>query len=1469
MKRKLLLAIVALMCSIGTWATDYTSSLPANGKNWSGFTASGPWKGNENITLTGPKGQCSELSDYKFAEVYYDKNTGTVFEISETLTVPNGTYVFQIAAFGRRANVFTEDADLATGIKGEVFAGDATVAVTSNTFVYYTVTTTVTTGSLKVGLRAKDGNLPNWWGYTDATLVRVDDGSADLTRLIVNPTATSAIDGWTASTSDAHRNDKTGFDGAKGFFELCTWGAAWDLNLSQTINNLPNGYYKVKAAGQLSASDTYMKMSANGYESYFNPNDVTNGNILADGTVTTIGSGVAGWRYNEVVCKVTNGSLAIVVQGAATVEKRWANFDNVTLTYLGSEATSASPMDVTGILKNASVDNGYTGWTVTGSGTFAQKIGTTNQGRGYEFYHGSRDLSQALSSLANGKYQVSVQAAWRDAQTTQLYATTASGTTNATVSQAVTTNDPETQVANMYGDASWGKITVDANVTDGNLTVGIKEPSDGAWTVFDNFRLLYYGPTIGGDAEALPDGGAMEAGKWYYFDIALDGDYNLTAGTLDNIVYSTDGTTLVEVGSETKFSSSNPVNLTAGRYYVMSSSANTFEVVAYTPTYTLGSVTAQNIADEGYVKSLSTLVLTFGDAITNDGTAALAVIGESTASLKKNGSEIATGTLTADATAKTLTATFSDVELVLNSTDYSIDIPAGVFGYEGQSVNEAITVNFNTPIFADGDFYIKNKGNNAYFAGGNYWGTQAITNSIGRKVTLTAQSDGTYTVNTYLYNGGTSSVNHFLNGLWCDGVSTGWTFVKDGDYYTISNGEASYLTAGEVGATMTLGASAEPDAAKWSLLTAEAWKAEQVARLDDATSENGVAATFYLASPNFNRNDDLENNKWKGSPGIAGLDGNNVVCNYNAQKYNASSFDVYQEVTGLKPGLYKVTVQGFYRNGTTDDRNAILYANSASVNLVNIRSAAVTGENTDKGFTTANGDYYVPNTQTDASKAFNNNYYNNELEFAVGSDGALRLGVKKSVAASSDWAVFDNFQLTYYGAIEASSYAELTEAYNTAASNLGFEAGEYAPYNNVANCQTLATVKAGIDNQSLTPSQASSMVSTIGGLSWTANEERVNALYDPDFSIQKTKNDGNSGTAVLGWDKVNGLRTIATSTVENSPLYNKYGIYVWGNTAVTYGNTDGYTLPLGAHKIYRASYTRMSWSGTSNTHGEVTVKNSNGENVAFLAEDGNAGGYNTADAQAIRKTIYFATGDEADNYTFILYPYGNAVFTDLELISVDALPLSPSLTYMSGTYPAVTLDGRTFSSSKWNTLCAPFAIPTSAFDEIKVLDAITVNGDNVSMSFADASETVAAGTPCLVKPTDDDYTLTVTNVALDPAQTAGTTTKESGTTSVNFVGTFAGTSLTSSNTDAWVVSNNNLYNVNSNVTVGAYRAYFTVETTSPVKALFFDFEGGADAIKNVETDNMKDATIFNLAGQRVNKAQKGIYIVNGKKVLVK
>lgn len=89
----------------------------------------------------------------------------------------------------------------------------------------------------------------------------------------------------------------------------------------------------------------------------------------------------------------------------------------------------------------------------------------------------------------------------------------------------------------------------------------------------------------------------------------------------------------------------------------------------------------------------------------------------------------------------------------------------------------------------------------------------------------------------------------------------------------------------------------------------------------------------------------------------------------------------------------------------------------------------------------------------------------------------------------------------------------------------------------------------------------------------------------------------------------------------------------------------------------------------------------------------------------------------------------------------------------------------------------------------------------------------------------------------------------------------------------YVLSNNKLYNVDSSVTVGANKAYVDISAITPSSArgvvdLDFNEPTGIETVANSQEVNANNK-FFNLAGQRVAQPTKGLYIVNGKKVLVK
>ena len=75
------------------------------------------------------------------------------------------------------------------------------------------------------------------------------------------------------------------------------------------------------------------------------------------------------------------------------------------------------------------------------------------------------------------------------------------------------------------------------------------------------------------------------------------------------------------------------------------------------------------------------------------------------------------------------------------------------------------------------------------------------------------------------------------------------------------------------------------------------------------------------------------------------------------------------------------------------------------------------------------------------------------------------------------------------------------------------------------------------------------------------------------------------------------------------------------------------------------------------------------------------------------------------------------------------------------------------------------------------------------------------------------------------------------------------------------------YGSEGNVTLGGFKAYRD-KPANNVKGFAFNFDLPT-IVDELNAQRENRGPVYNLAGQRVQKAQKGIYIVNGKKVAVK
>ena len=64
----------------------------------------------------------------------------------------------------------------------------------------------------------------------------------------------------------------------------------------------------------------------------------------------------------------------------------------------------------------------------------------------------------------------------------------------------------------------------------------------------------------------------------------------------------------------------------------------------------------------------------------------------------------------------------------------------------------------------------------------------------------------------------------------------------------------------------------------------------------------------------------------------------------------------------------------------------------------------------------------------------------------------------------------------------------------------------------------------------------------------------------------------------------------------------------------------------------------------------------------------------------------------------------------------------------------------------------------------------------------------------------------------------------------------------------------------------AGKAYLPKPAEASARFISFDF-GTETAIESIEGAEVENAVVYDLSGRRVQKAQKGLYIVNGKKVV--
>ena len=203
------------------------------------------------------------------------------------------------------------------------------------------------------------------------------------------------------------------------------------------------------------------------------------------------------------------------------------------------------------------------------------------------------------------------------------------------------------------------------------------------------------------------------------------------------------------------------------------------------------------------------------------------------------------------------------------------------------------------------------------------------------------------------------------------------------------------------------------------------------------------------------------------------------------------------------------------------------------------------------------------------------------------------------------------------------------------------------------------------------------------------------------------------------------------------------------------------------------------------------------------------------------------------------------VYISIDIADFVGYPVEVHLGYARATM-AVNAE------AKYGTFCAPYAVEVPADVQAYTVPSVATNG---KLTLTEVANTIPANTPVVLYAEAGLEAVETFGVAEDGTPVAGLLT-----------GVFEETTAPAG---SYVLQNLNekvgFYQVaaGSQPTVGANRCYLTA--SSSIKAFFFDED--ATGIANMKGHNDQNGIIYNLAGQRLNKVQKGINIINGKKIL--
>ena len=230
---------------------------------------------------------------------------------------------------------------------------------------------------------------------------------------------------------------------------------------------------------------------------------------------------------------------------------------------------------------------------------------------------------------------------------------------------------------------------------------------------------------------------------------------------------------------------------------------------------------------------------------------------------------------------------------------------------------------------------------------------------------------------------------------------------------------------------------------------------------------------------------------------------------------------------------------------------------------------------------------------------------------------------------------------------------------------------------------------------------------------------------------------------------------------------------------------------------------------------------------------------------------------------------------------------------------------RTFNGGKWNSLVLPVSLTKEQFHEafgigaqLSEIDCVTTEGNNRIINFktvqASADGTyLKENTPYIIyikeaetekHPADEQYESIEDGVVQGPIYIVNSGVNyqmendknkvievTSNTPGLRYLGSYV--SKQPLPKDCYIFSNGNLFHTSKEYEMKAYRCWIEYKTDDDTPLAKFSVNNTATGIDCI-TDNIEnaDSHIYNISGQKIENTDnlpEGIYIINGKKLIIK